>query len=58
MPWLLSWKRWHLLVSLVSAPALVLSDSVVEPADRLIGMKSHIMILAKKFRFHWECFKW
>lgn len=37
MPWLLLWKHWHLLVSLVYAPALVLSDSVVEPADRLIG---------------------
>lgn len=33
MPWLLSWKRWHLLVSLVYAPALVLSDSAVEPTD-------------------------
>lgn len=54
MHWLLLWKHWHLCVSPVHAPALILSDSADVPADRLRGMKSHSLMLAKKFRLHWE----
>lgn len=49
MCWLFSWKHWYLPASPVNTPAL-LSDSADLPSDKLQGIKSHILRLAKKFR--------